>query len=69
MTSQFAPLLPRSPHASSNRDPTIELVFVVCGVKRQLKDLEVTQLQTSSFGVGGKVVEAKKVEFCEGHVG
>ena len=43
-------------------------VFVSWGVNWQLRALSM-QLHAASLGVGGKVVDARNVEFCVGQLG
>jgi len=44
-------------------------VFVVSGEKRQLNEELVTHEHTASLGVGGRVEEARNVEFSCGNLG
>lgn len=68
MSLQLPPAEPRREHPVLRRGPKMPVVFVVWGVKTQLK-LLTTQAQAVSFGVGGSVVDAKNELFAEGHVG
>lgn len=52
----------------SRSGPMMAVVLEVCGLKRQLR-LESKHWQAESLGVGGNVVEARKVVFCWGHEG
>lgn len=68
MALQLPPACPIKPQAVSNKTPTMSTVLVTAGVNWQLSVLT-TQAQAVSLGVGGSVVDAKNVEFSDGHAG
>ena len=72
MSSQFPLLDESNPQAVPKSCPLITLIAVELvpegGLKTQAK-LGSKQLQAASLGVGGRVVEARKVEFWLGQEG
>ena len=72
MSLQFPPLLESNPQAVPKSCPLITLIAVVLvpagGLKSQ-DNPDSKQPQAASLGVGGRVLEARKVEFWLGQEG
>jgi hypothetical protein len=72
MSLQFPPPVESNPHAVPKSCPLITLIAVELvpegGLKVQAK-LDSKQPQAASLGVGGRVLEARKLEFWLGHEG
>ena len=72
MSLQSPPLLESNPQAVPKSCPLITLtavVFVPAGGLKSQANPDSKQLQAASLGVGGRVLEARKVEFWLGHEG